>query len=64
MKQSGEDSVAPAVVAPPAPPAAAAEADAPRATKSVLTPEELLMKHYPHYFYDKNEKYFPVDLNQ
>lgn len=29
-----------------------------------LTDEELLVKHYPRYFYDKREKHWPVDLNR
>lgn len=29
-----------------------------------LTDDELLVKHYPRYFYDKSEKIFPVDLNK
>lgn len=29
-----------------------------------LTDDELLVKHYPRYFYDKKEKFFPVDLNK
>ncbi len=29
-----------------------------------LTDDELLVKHYPRYFYDKREKHFPVDLNR
>lgn len=27
------------------------------------TDDNLLVKHYPRYFYDQKEKYFPVDLN-
>lgn len=29
-----------------------------------LSEDELLVKHYPRYFYDKKEKIFPVDLNK
>lgn len=32
--------------------------------RQLLSDEELLVKHYPRYFYDKKEKFFPVDLNQ
>lgn len=31
--------------------------------RQLLTDDELLVKHYPRYFYDKKEKFFPVDLN-
>ncbi|CAM9824612.1 unnamed protein product [Scytosiphon promiscuus] len=41
--------------------------EAPKHSTSVparLTDDELLAKHYPRYFYDKEEKIFPVDLNK
>lgn len=31
--------------------------------KALLTDDELLVKHYPRYFYDKAEKFYPIDLN-
>lgn len=34
------------------------------AAERLLTNDELLIKHYPRYFYDKREKIFPVDLNK
>ena len=34
------------------------------AAERLLSDDELLIKHYPRYFYDKREEIFPVDLNR
>lgn len=34
------------------------------AERLLKSDDELLIKHYPRYFYDKREKIFPVDLNK
>eukprot|EP00903_Cladosiphon_okamuranus_P016537 g15256.t1 len=60
-----EESKAPEpAAAPEQPPAAVAAATAAAVPqRKHLTDDELLRKHYPRYFYDKKEKFFPVDLN-